>query len=377
MSKRLTHAALYKTRRRAMPYWTRSSQVCFFYISLACMPSVPELFEQFNKINVLVVGDVMIDRYLTGSVDRISPEAPVPIVSLKRAEDRLGGAANVALNLSALGATPYLCSAIGDDAAADVFMRLLPEAALPLAGIVRMAGRVTTVKTRVMAGPQHLLRIDEEEARYLWPSEEEKLWQKVSELLETKNIGAILFQDYNKGVLTPGLIGRIIEAGQKKGIPITVDPKDRHFWAYRGVTLFKPNLKEIQHQVDFSLEPRLASLTEADRYIRERLGNTYTMITLSDKGIFLSAAVGEAQVYPTQPRQIVDVCGAGDTVIGVATLALASGLPPEQLALLSNLAGGQVCERVGVAPVNKAQLQAEYTEMEKKEKGNTADATEY
>lgn len=323
-----------------------------------------DLFESFDRVNILVIGDVMIDRYLRGSVERISPEAPVPVVNLKRKEDRLGGAANVALNLAALGASPFLCSVVGHDEASDTFLGLLPDHGLPAAGLVRSGSRPTTVKTRIMSGNQHLLRIDEESTANLNETEEQALLEAIERLLDQHDIRVILFQDYNKGVLSASVIRRVGQLARARGIFQAVDPKDKNFWAYEGVTLFKPNLREIQQQVDFQVKPTLESLSKAGAYIHSRLQNRFSLITLSDKGVFLYGE-GIARIFPTHPRLITDVCGAGDTVISVASVALAAGLSWEQTAILANLAGGQVCEKVGVVPVDKQQLLAEYQQLNK------------
>jgi rfaE bifunctional protein kinase chain/domain len=316
------------------------------------------IFDAFNRLNVLIVGDVMIDRYLTGRVDRISPEAPVPIVALEHSDNRLGGAANVALNIKALGATPYLCSVIGDDDSADLFSQLLPERALPAGGILRSPRRATTVKTRVMAGGQQLLRVDQEMTRDLDEADARGLVAKVRELLDQHDIHVVLFQDYNKGNLSAPVIRELLLEAVKRDIPTAVDPKFENFWAYRHVTLFKPNLKEIRAQLpDVRIDKD--SLRRAAGEIRKKLENQYTLITLGDQGLYYDNN-GEYEILPTQPRSIADVCGAGDTVISIVALGLALGLDMRETALLANLAGGQVCERVGVVPVDKAQLEREY-----------------
>ena len=323
-----------------------------------------DLFERFNDLNILIVGDVMIDRYLTGAVNRISPEAPVPVVHLQSEEDRLGGAANVALNVKALGATPFLCSCIGTDANGQKFLNLLPENELTAEGIVACESRKTTVKTRVIASNQHLLRVDQEEVRDLDKVEETRFLDRIIAILDQHTIHAILFQDYNKGVLSASVIERIIEEAKQREIPSAVDPKNHNFWAYRTVNLFKPNLKEIRDQLpQLSIQANLKSLELATAEIHKRLENQYTLITLSEKGLFLQSNI-QAKILPTQKRQIADVCGAGDTVISVATLGLALAADMEQIAFLANLAGGQVCEKVGVVPVDKAQLKQEFQQFQ-------------
>lgn len=326
--------------------------------------SKSDLFERFNELNILIIGDVMIDRYLTGAVSRISPEAPVPVVHLQSEEDRLGGAANVALNIKALGATPFLCSCIGTDSNGQKFLNLLPENELSAQGIVAFKSRKTTVKTRIIASNQHLLRVDQEEIRDLDKEEETRFLNRLLSIMDQNTIHAILFQDYNKGVLSATLIQRIIQEARRRNIPSAVDPKNHNFWSYQKVDLFKPNLKEIRDQLpQFSIKPNLKSLELATAEIQKRLENQHTLITLSEKGLFLQSKV-HAKILPTQKRQIADVCGAGDTVISVATLGLALAADMEQIAFLANLAGGQVCEKVGVVPVDKAQLKEEYLQFQ-------------
>lgn len=321
------------------------------------------IFNAFNALNVLIVGDVMIDRYFSGSVDRISPEAPVPVVHLQQKENRLGGAANVALNIKALGATPYLCSVIGQDAGAATFMELLPENQLSTKGIFQSQERITTIKTRILAGSQQLLRVDEEITKDLSEKASKAYLDTIYSILEDKDIHVILFQDYNKGVLNEKVIRTIMLEAIKRDIPTAVDPKYKNFWAYKHVTLFKPNLKEIRSQLAMPLDATQDSLAQAAAYVRQQLGNQYTLITLSEKGLFIDKN-GENHLLGTRPRSIADVSGAGDTVISVASLGLALGLNIKEIAILSNLAGGQVCERVGVVPVDKQQLQLEYEQTQ-------------
>lgn len=324
------------------------------------MISPIEAFKAFEQQNILVIGDVMIDRYLRGAVERISPEAPVPVVRLLSRDNRLGGAANVALNLKALGAKPYLCSVIGQDRDGELLRELLPQHQLSAKGIITAEQRVTTVKSRVLAGNQQLLRVDEEDTHPISETSAKALFKSITELLDTKNIHAILLQDYNKGVLSAQLIKAVLLEAIKRDIPTAVDPKSDNFWVYKHVTLFKPNLKEIQAQMPFAVTPDLEALDRASEQVHRKLGNPYTLITLSEKGVYLNDN-GRGQLIPTQARAITDVCGAGDTVFAVAGLGLSLQMGLADIAQLANLAGGQVCEKVGVVPVDREQLEAEYT----------------
>ncbi len=322
------------------------------------------IFEGFQKLKVLVVGDVMIDRYLVGRVERISPEAPVPVVNLEQTDNRLGGAANVALNLKALGATPFLCSVVGEDDAADLFGQLLEEEHLSDVGILKVPLRITTVKTRVLAKNQQLLRFDSEITTALDVLSTDIFIKKIIHLIDNQNIDVVLFQDYNKGVLTPTVIREIIHYCHKKNIPTAADPKKDNFFSYENVTLFKPNLKEVSEALGFTPNPdKIETLQKAAIALNERLKNALTLITLSEKGIYLDNHQ-QSILIPTAARNIADVCGAGDTVISVAVLGLALGLNMKETVILANIAGGIVCESVGVVPVNRSKLIAEYQKLQ-------------
>ncbi|MDZ7877640.1 MAG: bifunctional ADP-heptose synthase [Saprospiraceae bacterium] len=322
------------------------------------------IFEQFTKLNVVIVGDVMIDRYLHGKVNRISPEAPVPVVELQSTEDRLGGAANVALNIKAMGATPYLFSAIGSDTEGGDFLRLMNENDLSTHGLLQIEERPTTVKTRIMAGTQQMLRLDREVTTDLVESDRAVFIQRLRMFLAQTKVDVLIFQDYDKGVLSASTIHQIMAETRQRKIPTAVDPKKNNFLAYQLVDLFKPNLKEIRDAVDFEVKPELQSLDNAAGFLHSRLGNRFTMITLSEKGLYLGSDTEGGYIYPTQPRRISDVSGAGDTVISVASLCLAAQTDNRTLAILSNLAGSQVCEIAGVVPVDREQLQKEFLTLQ-------------
>lgn len=317
-----------------------------------------EILQKFENQNVLIVGDVMLDRYLTGTVSRISPEAPVPVVLHRATEDRLGGAANVALNIRALGATPVLCTVVGQDAEGRALRRMLPEAGMTDNGLILSETRRTTVKTRVLGNNQQMLRIDQEDDHDLSEPEEQTLVERVVSLLNSTLFQAVILQDYNKGVLTPAVIEAVLTAARQRGIFTAVDPKKHNFFAFRGADLFKPNLKEIRDSVPFQVQTEPDSLQQAANFLHEKLEHRITMITLSEKGLFLENQK-EARLFPTVPRNVADVSGAGDTVISVAALGLAANLALPVVAALSNLAGGQVCEFPGVVPVQRHILEAE------------------
>jgi len=324
--------------------------------------SLKALFEGFNGVTALVIGDVMIDSYLWGRVDRISPEAPVPVVQITKKENRLGGAANVALNIAALGAKPIICAVAGDDANGDVLINLLENGSMHTGGIVHSGNRPTTVKTRVISSQQHIVRVDEESLKPLNEEEETLFVQRIKELIQNEKPGVIIFEDYNKGVLTPHVIDEVIALAKAQNIPTAVDPKKDNFFAYKGVTLFKPNLKELIEGLKIDIDKKdRASLESAVEKLEEILSNQISLITLSELGVYVKGN-GQSNYIPAHIRNISDVSGAGDTVISVAALCLALKLDNQNLAALANLAGGLVCEEVGVVPIDKQRL---YTESRK------------
>ena len=313
------------------------------------------LFQGFNNKKVLIVGDAMIDAYMWGEINRMSPEAPVPVVEVKKHENRLGGAANVALNLKALGATPILCSVVGTGNRGVLFKELMKESKLSTAGILSNNKRKTTIKTRVISEKKQQLRIDEEETHPIVQAE--------GFLTLTKSlmhdIDVIILQDYNKGVLTPEVIESVIAAANKKGIPTIVDPKIQNFYSYKNCTIFKPNLSEIKAgmNIEFNSD-NVAEIEEASGELRTTLNAKGVLLTLSERGICINSEEKFTHT-PAFKSNIIDVSGAGDTVVSVASLCLASKMDYSQLSILSTLAGGIVCEEVGVVPINKDKLLTE------------------
>lgn len=322
------------------------------------------LFEDFKQLEVMVVGDVMIDAYVFGTVDRISPEAPVPVVAVKERISRLGGAANVALNIHALGARPVLVSVIGNDSRAGEFIQLLDKENLAVEGIIQSKERPTTTKFRIIGNRVQMLRVDEEITSDIGDDEAEELLQRAEKLLKSGNIGVIILQDYNKGVLTESVIRQMMQLAARFGVPVAVDPKKKYFHAYKGASLFKPNLKELKDGLGLSFDASsISSITAALQELQHQLDVKLAMATLSEKGVLISEKMENQDAgvlyIPAHLRNIADVSGAGDTVISVASLCLALGLTPGWLAEMSNLAGGLVCEEIGVVPVDKNKLLAE------------------
>ena len=317
---------------------------------------IQQIFKSFNNLNVLIIGDVMIDTYIWGNVNRISPEAPVPIVSITKKENRLGGAANVALNIQSMGATPILCSVIGNDEGSKLFLDLLKVQKLSAEGIIKSKKRLTTIKTRVIGGNHQMLRVDDEIETSLATEEIDELLEKIKKLIISKKVDVIIFEDYDKGCITSDLIKESVAFAKQKNIPIVVDPKKKNFMSYNGVTLFKPNLKELKEGLKLDFDHNNIKLLEkvAAAFIKKQNIGTL-LITLSEKGIYTHGSKTKT-VIPAHVRNISDVSGAGDTVISLAALCLALNLSPAITATLANLAGGLVCEKVGVVPIDKKQL---------------------
>lgn len=325
--------------------------------------SYTDLFHSFSSKRILVIGDVMLDAYLMGTVNRMSPEAPVPVVDLMKKDERIGGAGNVALNLAALGASPIICSVIGADSEGERLLHLFQEANIATDGIYASSNRITTVKTRVLSNNQQLLRIDSEDASLISKEEETQLFQQIERIVE-QGIDGIIFEDYNKGVLTSYLISSVMILAKFHGIPTSVDPKKDQFFSYRGCTLFKPNLKELKEglKVEFDFKNDKDSFLKAVVELEERLENEISFITLSEYGVFIQAQ-GTPHFIPAHLRNIADVSGAGDTVIAVATLCLVAGASAAEIAAIANIAGGLVCEQPGVVSIEKEKLLTEVTKL--------------
>ena len=324
---------------------------------------LPELFEAFNGKRVLVVGDVMTDAYINGQVNRMSPEAPVPVVDLQTQEQRIGGAGNVALNLIALGAKALLASVIGQDAAGQELQQMLTSAGIQTDALILSTERKTTIKTRVLSNGKQMLRIDAEDQHDLSSSETQTLQQAILRLFD-QGIDGLLLEDYNKGVLTTELIEWLISEANARQIPIAVDPKKKNFFAYKGCTLFKPNLKELKEglRIEFNYQKDPSALHNAIEQLQNQLKSRYTFVTLSEHGVQLFDGQTHHH-HPAHIRNIADVSGAGDTVISTTCLCLICGASPSQIAALANLAGGLVCESSGVVSINKENLLKEALQL--------------
>ncbi|MBP5412342.1 MAG: hypothetical protein J6Y47_03700 [Bacteroidales bacterium] len=318
--------------------------------------SLSKIFEAFNGKNILVIGDVMLDEYIEGKVNRLSPEAPVPIVDITSRYTRLGGAANVALNIKALGGNPILCSVIGAGDKSKCFLQLLENQQMPTQGVIKSTNRCMTVKYRVLGNNTQLLRMDEEIKHSLADEDDALLIQQITAMINNGMVDGIVFEDYDKGIISPLLIDRVVKLAVEHHIPVSVDPKKKNFLSYHHVDVFKPNWKEMKEGLNLTADkPDEESLNKIKQMMREH-HFSMVVLTLSEDGVLLlyrrNDTIEDIHI-PTRARQVADVSGAGDTMIAVAALALIVGVTPKEMVQLANLAGGMVCEHVGVVPINK------------------------
>ncbi len=317
------------------------------------------LFDRLGQLHVVVVGDVMLDNYWWGEVERISPEAPVPVVAVKRRESRLGGAANVALNCRSLGAKVSLAGIIGDDAEGKTLLKLAQDAGIGTDLLMPSQKRATTTKTRVISRNQQMMRLDDEVSDDLYTEEEHPFIDIVLRYLQREKPDVLIFEDYNKGVLKENVIQRIIAHCTEIGIVTAVDPKMKNFLCYKNVSIFKPNLKEVREGLHILLQDITeGELDKVHRKLQESLQHQISFITLSEHGVYYNDGTSSA-IIPSHVRNISDVSGAGDTVIATAAMVYAATKDANLMAEISNLAGGLVCEEVGVAPINKERLYSE------------------
>jgi len=318
-----------------------------------------KLFSTFSSLKVAVFGDVMLDTYWWGNVERISPEAPVPIVSMHHREQRIGGAGNVALNLVSLGAHTTLFTVMGNDDDANILSSLLQNNNINTNYTLKSSKRITTNKIRVMGRHQQMLRLDSEVVHDISNKEEAQLLLNFSACIKTEKPDVVIFEDYNKGVLSKSLIQSVIEICAKENIITAVDPKRRNFFAYKGVDIFKPNLKEVKDGLNIIVDDISASLLDdIHKKLHQHLQHKISLITLSEKGVFIHDE-NASHIVPAHVRNIADVSGAGDTVIAVASLVYAATKDILLTAEIANLSGGIVCEEAGTIAINKEQLMHE------------------
>ena len=311
-----------------------------------------QLLEQAQGKRIAVIGDVMLDVYLIGDVERISPEAPVPVVRVRERKYALGGAANVAQNVVAIGARCDLVGAIGNDTGGATLGNMLRTIGEDGHSLVTV-DRPTTQKTRIVARSQQLVRVDEEEDADLAGDEVARLLEAVREAVAGAD--AVVLEDYNKGVLVPAVIRAAIDAARERHVPIVVDPKFRNFFAYRGATVFKPNRRELEAALGAAMDvdhPDAVPATLA------RLGVDHILLTLGDRGMALFSGEGEVARVPTVAREVYDVVGAGDTVTAYLATILAAGGSPSEAAMIANVAAGIEVGKLGAVTVTPAELRA-------------------
>ncbi|MDF1537211.1 MAG: D-glycero-beta-D-manno-heptose-7-phosphate kinase [bacterium] len=319
-----------------------------------------ELLARLEGKKVLVIGDLMIDEYIWGGVTRISPEAPVPIVGVTSETLRPGGAANVASNIFSLKGKVELCGVLGDDQMGRWLKGEMGKKGTGTRGIISVPGRPTTVKTRVIAHNQQVVRVDKEVTYPLDQKDENLLLASAGSFLP--QCGCVVISDYAKGVITPTLVRQLVAIAGKAGVPVAVDPKVQHFSTYRGVSVLTPNLLEAAAGAGMVIDS-MDALVEAGRRIVEKLGCAHLLITRGDQGMTLFSGMDEVTHIPALGRHVFDVTGAGDTVISTLSLAMAAGLPMADGAYLSNVAAGIVVGEVGTVAVTVEQMQARFREI--------------
>jgi len=314
------------------------------------------LFSSFTGLKVAVIGDVMLDTYWWGRVDRISPEAPVPVVAITKKDYRLGGAANVALNIKALNADVTMFSVIGDDDDAKLLTKRFDEEGIVTSQLLKSSRRITTNKSRIISRNQQMMRLDAEITTDLDEDDEARLIDAVKIYIESERPAVIIFEDYNKGVLTERVIKTVINLARQHNIITTVDPKRKNFFSYQGVSIFKPNLKEVRDALNLLTDDiDASSLQQIHHRLAEQLSHKTSFVTLSEKGVFYHDDEMSG-IVPSHVRNISDVSGAGDTVIAVASLVYAVTKDVLLMAEMANIAGGLVCEEVGTVAINKERL---------------------
>lgn len=318
--------------------------------------NIDDLFGQFKNIKIGVIGDVMLDTYLWGNVDRISPEAPVPIVAVESKEYRIGGAGNVALNLASLGAQTTVLSVIGDDEDGKQLIGMFANAGINANYLISSSTRITTNKMRVISRNQQMMRLDTEVTSFLQLPEEQLLLEAALKYIDQENPAVLLFEDYNKGVLTENVITTLIALCKKRGILTAVDPKRKNFFTYREVDIFKPNMKEVKDGLNI-VESGVSKtlLDNIHQQLYHLLNHQISFVTLSEYGTYFNNGIVH-KIIPSHRRNIADVSGAGDTVIAVASIVYAISKDVELMAEMANIAGGLVCEEVGTVSINKSKL---------------------
>jgi len=321
------------------------------------LKSVEDIFKAFSTKTVLVIGDVMIDSYIHGGAKKNSPDASVPIINVEKREMRLGGAANVAMNIQALGATPILCSVVGDDREGQTFERLLESQGLPRKGIIRSQTRITTNKLRILSESQLLLRLDTEDVHPLEDLDRKSLLNHIVNL--SKESDLIIFEDYDQGAVHSEIISETIKMAHELNIPIAVDPRQKNFLSYQGTTLFKPNISEIESFNDEKLDLRLPSnLRKVVGKLHEKVNAMNYLISL-DSGDVYYHSQGDGHIYPAKSGDQVDMAGVGNAIVSIAALGLSIGLKSEAIGELSKIGADIVAAHSGVVSITRDQLMKE------------------
>ncbi|MFL5496750.1 MAG: D-glycero-beta-D-manno-heptose-7-phosphate kinase [Gemmatimonadales bacterium] len=318
---------------------------------------IVQLIARMKTSRVVVIGDIMLDRYLVGETDRLSPEAPVPVVTVHERHAALGGAANVAANVAALGAACQLVGAVGDDVDGTAIRQELAVARLEDRYVVTVAGRPTTSKTRIIARAQQIVRIDDEVDSLLDGPDLARLIRVAREALADAD--ALLLEDYNKGALAPPLIAAVMEVAKRRGIPIVVDPKFRQFFEYGGATVFKPNRRELESALGAAVDLQNGNALPE---VLARLRVDNLLVTLGAEGMVLVMKDGSSTHIPSIAREIYDVSGAGDTVTAWMGAALAAGASIRESAQLANYAAGVEVGKAGVSTVSPEEVLAVHEE---------------
>ncbi|MCI0566803.1 MAG: D-glycero-beta-D-manno-heptose-7-phosphate kinase [Acidobacteria bacterium] len=321
--------------------------------AILAAPRAKDLVRKMTGCRLLVVGDLMVDRFLWGSVHRISPEAPVPVVHLNSETSALGGAGNVGRNLQALGATVALVGVVGQDRGSEELRRLLKEAELDDRGVIELPGRITTVKSRVIAHQQQVVRIDRESQEALSNESTQKVCDRALEFLAGAQ--AVVISDYDKGVVTPGLLGLLLPASRKARLIVAIDPKPPNYKYYTPATVITPNLQEARTMLG-SKSHTNQEILEIGLKLRETLQCEAVLLTRGEEGMILFQKSGDPLRIPSYAREVYDVTGAGDTVISVLTLALTAGASLLEASSLANLAAGLVVGKLGTAVVTPEEL---------------------
>lgn len=322
-----------------------------------------KLFHDITQLKVAVVGDVMLDTYWWGSVDRISPEAPVPVVAVSKKEHRIGGAGNVALNVAAMGSNVSVISVLGKDDDGEQLTKLLREQNINTKYLVHSEHRITTNKIRIISRNQQMMRLDAELADDMIADDEDRLLYAFENYIAAENPNVVILEDYNKGVLTEKVITKIISLCKKHDILSAVDPKRKNFFAYKGIDIFKPNFKEVKDGLNILRDNiNISVLKDMHLLLEEQLKHRISLITLSEKGVFYHCE-NDTAIIPTHIRSIADVSGAGDTVIAMASLVFAASGNGRLMAEVANIAGGLVCEEVGTVAIDKNKLLQECNQL--------------